>query len=156
MPEFYRELNGMRLLLVEGESWTRYSLSLFFRNGRCSPHVAKCAAEGIAALSAGRFDLIICGYWLSDMDGLSFLTVPPPKVRQVLRGAIIPERDRRGPEIPLLLPCRRGRAERHLNKISNRFIFPIGWHVSSFGTRELELKTPSTVALQVPDPWRGN
>ncbi len=74
MPEFYREPNGMRLLLVEGESWTRYTLSLFFRNGRCSPHVAK-----FAALSAGRFDLIICDYWLSDMDGLSFLTVPPQK-----------------------------------------------------------------------------
>jgi DNA-binding NtrC family response regulator len=75
MPEFYRELKGKRILLVEGEPWTRDSLSLFLRIEGCSPHVATSATEAMAALSAGRFDLIICEYWLPDMDGLSFLKV---------------------------------------------------------------------------------
>lgn len=73
MPNISRELNGKRILLVEGEPWTRNSLSLFLRVEGCSPHVAASAAEAMAALSAGCFDLIICEYWLPDMDGLSFL-----------------------------------------------------------------------------------
>jgi DNA-binding NtrC family response regulator len=73
MPNISRELNGKRILLVEGEPWTRDSLSLVLRAEGCSPHVAASATEAMAALSAGRFDLIICEYWLPDMDGLSFL-----------------------------------------------------------------------------------
>ena len=75
MPNISRELNGKRILLVEGEPWTRdsLSLSLFLRVEGCSPHVAASATEAMAALSAGCFDLIICEYWLPDMDGLSFL-----------------------------------------------------------------------------------
>jgi DNA-binding NtrC family response regulator len=73
VPEIYRELNGKRVLLVEGEPWTRDFLSLFLRVEGCSPHVAASATEAMAALSAGWFDLIICEYWLPDMDGLSFL-----------------------------------------------------------------------------------
>jgi DNA-binding NtrC family response regulator len=73
MPNISRELNGKRILLVEGEPWTRNSLSLVLRVEGCSPHVAASATEAMAALSAGRFDLIICEYWLPDMDGLSFL-----------------------------------------------------------------------------------
>src|SRR5512132_1819526 len=68
------ELNGKRVLLVEGEPWTRDSLSHFFRIQGCSSlHVAASATEAMAALSACRFDLIVCEYWLPDMDGLSFL-----------------------------------------------------------------------------------
>jgi CheY-like chemotaxis protein len=73
MPNISRELNGKRILLVEGEPCTRDSLSLVLRVEGCSLHVAASAAEAMAALSAGRFDLIICEYWLPDMDGLSFL-----------------------------------------------------------------------------------
>lgn len=72
-PKKYGDLNGKRILLVEGEPWTRDSLSLILRVEGCSPHVAASATEAMAALSAGRFDLIICEYWLPDMDGLSFL-----------------------------------------------------------------------------------
>jgi DNA-binding NtrC family response regulator len=73
MPNICRELNGKRILLVEGEPWTRNSLSLVLRVEGCCLQVAASTAEAMAALSAGRFDLIICEYWLPDMDGLSFL-----------------------------------------------------------------------------------
>jgi DNA-binding NtrC family response regulator len=73
MPNIFRELNAKRVLLVEGEPWIRDSLSYFLRIEGCTPHVAASATEAMAALSAGRFDLIICEYWLPDMDGLSFL-----------------------------------------------------------------------------------
>lgn len=73
MSNIFRELNGKRVLLVEGEPWTRDSLSLFLRVEGCSAHVAASATEAMAALSAACFDLIICEYWLPDMDGLSFL-----------------------------------------------------------------------------------
>ena len=73
MPEISRERSGKRILLVEGEPWTRNSLSSLLRIDGCSMHVAASAAEAMAALSADGFDLILCEYWLPDMDGLSFL-----------------------------------------------------------------------------------
>ena len=73
MPEISREWNGKRILLVEGEPWTRDSLSLFLRVKGYEPHVAASATEAMVAFSADGFDLILCEYWLPDMDGLSFL-----------------------------------------------------------------------------------
>ena len=73
MAENYRELDGKNILLVEGEPWARDSLSLFLRTGGCNLHVAGSATEAMEALSACKFDFIICEYWLPDLDGMSFL-----------------------------------------------------------------------------------
>jgi CheY-like chemotaxis protein len=93
MADIYRERNGKRVLLVEGEPWTRDSLSLFFRVEGCSAHVAATATEAMAALSSGGFDLIICEYWLPDMDGLSFLKICAdghPGAVKILTSAYLP------------------------------------------------------------------
>lgn len=94
MPNIFRELNGKRILLVEGEPWTRDSLSFFLRIEGCSPHVAASATEAMAALSAGRFDLIVCEYWLPDMDGLSFLKLfgaRHPETVKILTSSYMPD-----------------------------------------------------------------
>jgi len=88
-----------------GEPWTRDFLSLFLRVEGCSPHVAASATEAIAALSAGRFDLIICEYWLADMDGLSFLKLfgdCHPGAVKILTSSYMPP----GIELPMRLKDR--------------------------------------------------
>ncbi len=69
----YEELGVKNVLLVEDDPWTRDSLSLFFQIEGCRLRSASNAEEAIAALSDDRYDLIICEYWLPDMDGLSVL-----------------------------------------------------------------------------------
>ncbi len=73
MKKFYQDLGVRSILLVEDDQWTRDSLALFFRIEGCRLQSASNAEEAIAALSDDRFDLIICEYWLPDMDGLSLL-----------------------------------------------------------------------------------
>ncbi len=73
MRKLYQELGVRNILLVEADEWTKDSLGLFFQIEGCRLRAASNAEEAIAALSEGRFDLIISEYWLPDMDGLSLL-----------------------------------------------------------------------------------
>lgn len=73
MRSFYQDLGVRSVLLVEDDPWTRDSLSLFFQVEGCRLQSAANADEAISALLGERFDLIICEYWLPDMDGLSVL-----------------------------------------------------------------------------------
>ncbi len=73
MRSFYQDLGVRSILLVEDDPWTRDSLSLFFQIEGCRLRSAANADEAISALLGDQFDLIICEYWLPDMDGLSVL-----------------------------------------------------------------------------------
>jgi DNA-binding NtrC family response regulator len=88
MPE-----NGKRILVVEGEPPSYNSLSLFLRGKGYEPHVAASATEATEALSADGFDLILCDYWLPDMDGLSFLKLigdGQPAIVKILTSSYLP------------------------------------------------------------------
>lgn len=73
MKNLYQQLGVEKILLVEDDPWTRESLSLFFQIQGCRLRSAANAEEAIASLSDGQYDLILCEYWLPDMDGLSVL-----------------------------------------------------------------------------------
>ncbi len=73
LKNLYRELGVKNILLVEDDPWTRDSLSLFFQIEGCRLKSAANAEEAIAALMAEQYDLILCEYWLPDLDGLSLL-----------------------------------------------------------------------------------
>jgi DNA-binding NtrC family response regulator len=73
IKNLYRELDLKNILLVGDDPWTRETLSFFFQIQGCRLESASGAREGIAALSADRFDMILCDYLLPDGDGLSFL-----------------------------------------------------------------------------------
>jgi len=85
LKNLYRELGVKNILLVEDDPWTRESLSLFFQIQGCHLHSAANAAEAIAALSDDRYDLIVCEYWLPDMDGLSLLKLCGKRQPRVIR-----------------------------------------------------------------------
>jgi len=69
----YRQLGVEKILLVENDPWTRESLSLFFQIQGCRLQSDANAQEAIGSLSEGQHDLILCEYWLPDMDGLTLL-----------------------------------------------------------------------------------
>ena len=73
MESIYKDLGVRSVLLVEDDPWTRDSLSLFFQIEGCRLRSATNADEAISAILEDRFDLILCEYWLPDMDGLSVL-----------------------------------------------------------------------------------
>ena len=80
-------------MLVEGEPRTYNSLPLFLRGKGYKPQVAASAAEAMAVLSADGFDLILCEYWLPDMDGLSFLKLigdAQPGIVKILTSSYLP------------------------------------------------------------------
>ncbi len=73
MKNVYQALGVESILLVEDDPWVRDSLALFFQVEGCRMKTAASAAEAAAMISSERFDMIICEYWLADVDGLSFL-----------------------------------------------------------------------------------
>lgn len=73
MKNLYQEMGVRNILLVEDDPWTRDSLSLYWQIEGCRPRSASTAAEAIAALSAEKFDVIVCEHLFPGMDGLSLL-----------------------------------------------------------------------------------
>lgn len=70
--DLYEELRRMKILLIEDDPWTREALTLLFEIEGCRILALGSVAEGIDALVKDKFDLIICDYWLPDIDGLTF------------------------------------------------------------------------------------
>ena len=73
MRNFYKELGVENILLVEEDSWSRESLSTFFRIVGCRMHSAANAVQAIDAMSRERFDLVLCEYQLPGVNGLALL-----------------------------------------------------------------------------------
>ena len=69
----YKELGVQSILLIEDDPWSMDSLSTFFRIMECPMQCAGNAIEAIAAVSRNRYDLILCEYQLSGMNGLTLL-----------------------------------------------------------------------------------
>ena len=65
----------MNILLVSDDPWIRDSLSLFLQTTGTRFHLCKYAREGMETMNTKPFDMIICEYWLPDLDGLSFLNI---------------------------------------------------------------------------------
>src|SRR5659263_85165 len=69
----YKELGVESILLIEDDSWSRDSLTTFFRIVECRMQSAANAKEAITAMSRDRFDLILCEYQLPGMSGVTLL-----------------------------------------------------------------------------------
>jgi DNA-binding NtrC family response regulator len=73
LTNFYRDLGVEDVLLIEDDPWSRDSFLMFFRIMECRMQVAANATDAVAAMSRDRFDLILCEYQFSGMNGLTFL-----------------------------------------------------------------------------------
>lgn len=67
-----KKLRDMRILLIEDDEWIRDSLGLFFEAEGCRILALETAEEGIEALTAESYDVIITDFKLPSMTGLEF------------------------------------------------------------------------------------
>ncbi len=70
-----RPLCTRKTLLVDDDKGVRESLDLFFSLQGYSLTSFDSAEEAMNALRNEYFDVIICDYWLPDMDGLMFFNL---------------------------------------------------------------------------------
>lgn len=85
MKNLYGKLGLKNILLVDDDPWTLDSLALFFQVEGCKVRSAADATEAMEAGAGERFDLILCEYWLPDMDGLSLLNTLGETQREAIR-----------------------------------------------------------------------
>jgi CheY-like chemotaxis protein len=83
----FHELKKAKTLLVDDDEFIRNSLELAFKTKGCCLRVAESAEEGLEAINAEQFDIIICDFRLPGMNGLDFLklaTVTQPQAVSIL------------------------------------------------------------------------
>lgn len=71
--EIYKKLKNLKIALVEDDPWIQSGLETYFRYHDCDLLVFENGGLAIDALSKERVDIIICDYWLPDLDGLTLL-----------------------------------------------------------------------------------
>lgn len=68
-----RHPDTLHLMLIDSDKHIRESLKVFFDDSHTDFLVFKSAREGLNALKYQRADVVICDYFLPDMDGVAFL-----------------------------------------------------------------------------------
>ena len=68
-----RHPDALQLMLIDSDEHVRESLKVFFDDSHTDFRVFKSAKEGLNALKYQRADVVICDYFLPDMDGVAFL-----------------------------------------------------------------------------------
>ena len=71
--DLFARLQGMKVLLVEDDQWTRDSLRRFFASESCALMVVESGEDALEIVKGNGCDIIITGYRLPGMDGLEFL-----------------------------------------------------------------------------------
>ena len=69
----YEKLKNMRVVLIEDDPWIQNGLRMYFRYHGCVLDSFENGAAAVDALSKDQVDVIICDYWLPDLDGLTLL-----------------------------------------------------------------------------------
>jgi DNA-binding NtrC family response regulator len=65
-------LAGLKILLVEGDQFIQDALKTCFLAEGCSLTAVNSATEGLSLLEKNSFDVIICDFELSGVDGFEF------------------------------------------------------------------------------------
>lgn len=71
--DLYERLKKMKIVLVEDDPWIQNGLRMFFRYHECDLCGFESGALAMEALAKERVDVVICDYWLPDLDGLTIL-----------------------------------------------------------------------------------
>lgn len=67
----YAKLKSMKIIVVEDDQWIQNGLRMYFQHRGCELVGFENAAPAIEYLSRERADIILCDYWLPDLDGLT-------------------------------------------------------------------------------------
>lgn len=82
-----KEITGAapRIMIVDSDPFVRDSLKFFFDSGHVHHLVFKSGEQGLNALKYQDFDVVVCDYFLPDMDGVHFLNQVKQQSAAVLR-----------------------------------------------------------------------
>ncbi len=89
----FNELRQVKTLLVDDDEFIRNSLELAFKTKGCPLQVAQSAEEGLQAIKAQHFDIIISDLRLPGMNGLDFLKLTSVTHPDAIRFLITAYRD---------------------------------------------------------------
>jgi CheY-like chemotaxis protein len=89
----FNELKNVKTLLVDDDEFIRNSLELAFKTKGCCLKVAETAEEGLQAIKAHQFDIIISDFRLPGMNGLEFLKLAAVTQPQAVKFLITAYRD---------------------------------------------------------------
>jgi CheY-like chemotaxis protein len=89
----FNELKNVKTLLVDDDEFIRNSLELAFKTKGCCLQVAESAEQGLQAIKAQQFDIIISDLRLPGMSGLEFLKLTSVTQPQAIRFLITAYRD---------------------------------------------------------------
>jgi two-component system C4-dicarboxylate transport response regulator DctD len=71
---FYKNLNELKVCIVENDGLLRDSMELFFRTKGCRVQAFGSAEEASPVLEARPPDIVICDFGLPGMDGMTLLS----------------------------------------------------------------------------------
>ena len=71
---FYKNLNELKVCIVENDGLLRDSMELFFRTKGCRVQSFGSAEEASPVLEARPPDIVICDFGLPGMDGMTLLS----------------------------------------------------------------------------------
>jgi DNA-binding response OmpR family regulator len=74
-----------QIMFVDNDPLVRDSLKFFFDIGHIQCLIFKSGAEGLNALKYQPIDVVVCDYFLPDMDGIQFLNKVGEHSSQVVR-----------------------------------------------------------------------
>ena len=89
----FNELKNVKTLLVDDDEFIRNSLELAFKTKGCCLNVAETAEEGLQAIKAHQFDIIISDFRLPGINGLEFLKLATVTQPQAVKFLITAYRD---------------------------------------------------------------
>jgi DNA-binding NtrC family response regulator len=89
----FDELKNVKTLLVDDDEFIRNSLELAFKTKGCCLQVAESAEQGLQAIKAQQFDIIISDFRLPGINGLEFLKLTSITQPQAIRFLITAYRD---------------------------------------------------------------
>ena len=89
----FDELKNVKTLLVDDDEFIRNSLELAFKTKGCCLQVAESAEQGLQAIKAQQFDIIISDLRLPGISGLEFLKLTSITQPQAIRFLITAYRD---------------------------------------------------------------
>lgn len=89
----FNELKKLKTLLVDDDELIRDSLSMAFATKGCCLQVAETAEQGLQAIKAQQFDIIISDFRLPGMNGLDFLKLTAVTQPQAVKFLITAYRD---------------------------------------------------------------
>ena len=66
------DLKGMKILIIDGDELVRNAIRFLFREQKSHVDAFETAEEGLDAARREHYDLILCDYYLTGMDGSEF------------------------------------------------------------------------------------